>query len=73
MTENELSKVVFEIGLNIHRRLGSGLFEHVYEECLFHDLTKAGYSVERQKNVPIVYKELIIENAFKLDMIVENK
>lgn len=35
MTENELSKVVFETGLKIHKKLGAGLFEHVYEECVF--------------------------------------
>lgn len=42
MTENELSKVVFDAGLKIHKKLGAGLFEHVYEECLFYELSKAG-------------------------------
>jgi len=73
MTENELSKIVFETGLKIHKKLGAGLFEHVYEECLFYELTKAGLSVEKQRLLPIVYEELRIENAFRLDMIVENK
>ncbi|MET3535170.1 GxxExxY protein [Chryseobacterium limigenitum] len=73
MTENELSKIVFETGLKIHRKLGAGLFEHVYEECLFYELIKTGLFVEKQKLLPIVYEELRIENAFKLDMIVENK
>jgi len=73
MTENELSKVVFEAGLKIHKKLGPGLFEHVYEECMFHELTKAGLLVEKQKLLPIIYEELKIENAFRLDMIVENK
>lgn len=73
MTENELSKIVFEAGLKIHKKLGSGLFEHVYEECLFYELTKSGVLVEKQKLLPIIYKDLRIENAFKLDMIIENK
>lgn len=73
MTENELSKVVFETGLKIHKKLGAGLFEHVYEECLFYELTKAGLFVEKQKLLPIINEELKIENAFRLDMIVENK
>lgn len=73
MTENELSKVVFETGLKIHKKLGSGLFEHVYEECMFYELTKAGLFVEKQKLLPIIYEDLKIENAFRLDMIVENK
>lgn len=73
MTENELSKIVFETGLKIHKKFGAGLFEYVYEECLFYELTKVGLLVEKQKLLPIVYEELKIENAFRLDMIVENK
>jgi GxxExxY protein len=73
MTENELSKIVFETGLKIHKKLGPGLFEHVYEECLFYELTKTGLFIEKQKLLPIVYEELKIENAFRLDIIIENK
>lgn len=73
MTENELSRIVFELGMKIHRKLGAGLFESVYEECLFYELKKAGLKVEKQKTLPIVYEELKIENAFKLDLIVEHK
>lgn len=73
MTENELSKVVFETGLKIHKKLGAGLFEHVYEECVFYELTKLGIHVEKQKLLPIIYEDLRIENAFRLDMMIENK
>ena len=73
MTENELATIVFELGLKIHRKLGAGLFENVYEECLFYEIKKAGLKVEKQKTLPIVYEDLRIENAFKLDMIVEEK
>lgn len=65
MTENELSKIVFEIGLKIHKKLGAGLFENVYEECLFYELTKTGLFIEKQKLLPIIYEELKIENAFR--------
>ncbi|WP_317043247.1 GxxExxY protein [Chryseobacterium sp. OV279] len=73
ITENELSKVVFDAGLKIHKKLGAGLFEHVYEECLFYELSKTGLLIERQKLFPIIYEDLKIENAFRLDMIIENK
>lgn len=73
MTENELSKVVFEAGLKIHKKLGAGLFENVYEECMFYELTKSGIHVEKQKLLPIIYEDLKIDNAFKLDLIVESK
>ena len=73
MIENELSKIVFETGLKIHKKLGPGLFEHVYEECMFYELVKAGLMVEKQKVLPIIYEELKIENAYKLDLMVESK
>ncbi|WP_241286188.1 GxxExxY protein [Chryseobacterium arthrosphaerae] len=73
MTENELSKIVFETGLKIHKKLEAGLFEHVYEECMFYELTQSGFYVEKQKLIPIVYEGLTIENAFRLDIIIENK
>lgn len=73
MTENELSRIVFELGMKIHRKLGAGLFESVYEECLFYELQKAGLKVEKQKALPIVYETLKIDNAFRLDLIVEDK
>ncbi|KXH78273.1 GxxExxY protein [Chryseobacterium kwangjuense] len=73
MTENELSKIVFDAGLKIHKKLGAGLFEHVYEECMFYELAKTGLMTERQKLFPIIYDGLKIENAFRLDIIIENK
>lgn len=73
MTENELSRIVFELGMKIHRKLGAGLFDNVYEECLFYELQKVGLKVEKQKTLPIVYEELKIDNAFRLDLIVEDK
>lgn len=73
MTENEISKIIFEAGLKIHRKLGAGLYERVYEECLFYELTKAGLKVERQKKLPIKYEELLIQNAFRVDLLVEEK
>lgn len=73
MTENELSKIVFDLGLKIHKKFRAGLFESVYEECLFYELKKSGLKVEKQKTLPIIYEELRIENAFRIDIIVENK
>ena len=73
MTENELSKIVFDLGLKIHRKFGAGLFENVYEECLFYELQKQGLKVEKQIILPIIYEELKIENAFRIDILVESK
>jgi GxxExxY protein len=73
MTENELSKIVFEAGLKIHRKFGPGLFENTYEACLEYELLKKGLKVEKQKTMPIQYEDLIIENAYRLDLLVEDK
>lgn len=72
-SENEISKIVFECGLKIHRKLGVGLFESVYETCLVYELEKAGLKVERQKSLSIDYDEILIENAFKMDLLIEDK
>ncbi len=73
MTENQLSKIVFDLGLKIHKKLGPGLFETVYEECLFYELQKHNLKVEKQIVLPIVYEELKINNAFRIDIIIEDK
>ena len=73
MNENEVSKIVFESGLRVHRKLGIGLFESIYEDCLFYELQKSGLKVEKQKFLDIVYDELTLPRAFKMDLLVEDK
>ncbi len=73
MDENELAKIVVDLGFKIYKKLGAGLFENVYEECLFHDIKKFGLKVEKQKSLSIIYDDLVIENAFKIDLLVEDK
>lgn len=73
MTENEISKEVIDAGLKVHKALGMGLYETVYEQCLAHELTKRGLYVERQKFLSIIYDDLEVSNAFKVDLLVENK
>lgn len=73
MTENEISRIVFDRGLKIHRKLGIGLYENIYEECLFYELQKVNVKVERQKLLNIQYEELVLENAFRMDLVIENK
>ena len=53
MTENEISKIILDIAFDIHITLGPGLFESVYEEIMFYELTNYGLKVERQKAIPV--------------------
>lgn len=73
MTENEISKIVVDACYKIHYELGPGLLESVYEEILFYELTTIGLNVERQKPIPLVWKEIKMEIGFRADLIVENK
>lgn len=73
MTENEISSIVFDAGMKIHRKLGVGLYENVYEECLTYELQERGLIVERQEDIKIQYENLKIEKAFRVDLLIENK
>lgn len=73
MTENELSRMVFNAALKVHQNLGPGLLESAYEECLFYELKKTGLFVEKQKPLPLIYEEVRLDIGYRLDIIVENK
>jgi GxxExxY protein len=69
----ELAKIAVDCGYHLHRELGPGLLESVYEILLEHSLIKRGLLVERQIAVPIRYEGIVIDNAFRADIIVEKK
>lgn len=73
MTENEISKVIFDCALKVHRALGPGLLESAYEECLYYELKKSGLLVIKQKPLPLVYEEVKLEVGYRIDLILENK
>jgi GxxExxY protein len=73
MNENELSKVIIGCAIEVHKALGPGLLESAYEECLFYELNAAGLKVEKQKPLPVVYKEVKLEAGYRVDLLVENK
>ena len=73
MHENEISAIIIDAGLKVHRALGPGLYEAVYEKCLEYELKERGLIVERQKFLKINYENLVVDNAFKVDLLVENK
>jgi len=71
MNENELAAIVVDLSLMIHKKLGPGLLESVYESILYAELIKRGLHVERQVPIPVVWDELVIEDSFRADLIVE--
>ncbi len=73
MNENEISNLIIGAAINVHRALGPGLFESVYEDCLAIELSKLNLKVERQKRVDLLYNGENLGLAFKADIIVEDK
>jgi GxxExxY protein len=73
MTENEISKIVFESALKVHKVLGPGLLESAYEECLFYELKKSNLKVEKQKALPLIYEEVKLDVGYRIDLLIENK
>ena len=71
MHENEISKIIFDLGLKIHKNLGPGLLESAYEECLFYEISKAGLFVEKQKPMPLIYEEVKLDIGYRMDLLVE--
>ncbi len=68
--EKFLAKTVVSIAYNIHKHIGPGLLESVYEKCFGHELNNKKINFERQKEVPIIYNELKIADGLRLDLLI---
>jgi len=73
MTENELSKIAFDAGMNVHKALGPGLLESAYEECLYYELQKYGLLVEKQKTLPLIYEDVKLDAGYRIDLLIDKK
>jgi GxxExxY protein len=72
MDIHQLTGIVVDLCIKIHSKIGPGCFERVYEELLYYELIKLGLKVQRQLLLPIQYEEVNIENAYMLDLLVED-
>lgn len=73
MVENELSKKVIGLAIDVHKSLGPGLLESAYKECLFYKIQQAGIGVEKEKPMPLVFEGVKLDCGYRLDLLVENK
>lgn len=73
MTENEIAKIIVNLFLKVHRNLGPGLFESVYEEVVCYELIKLGLRYKRQQGVVVIYEDVKMDLGFRTDIIVEDK
>ena len=73
MVENDLSQIIIGCAIKVHTVLGPGLLESAYEECLFYELKKSNLKVEKQKTLPLVYEEVMLDVGYRIDIIIEDK
>ena len=72
MTENDITEGIIGAAIEVHRHLGPGLLESIYEECLCYELSQAHLRFRRQVPLPIQYKTLKLGSAYKTDLVVED-
>ena len=70
---NKVTEAIISVAVDVHRALGPGLLESAYEACMVYDLAKAGLKVEQQKPLPIVYRGIKLECAYRLDLMIDNE
>lgn len=73
MNENQKSKIILDCAFKVHTKLGPGLLESAYRECLAYELIKAGLTVEKEKPMPLVYEEIKMDCGYRIDILVEKK
>ena len=72
MSENDITGDVLDAAIKIHRRFGRGMLESIYEQLLEAELARRGHKVERQKSVSFEYDGLLLENAFRVDLLIDD-
>ena len=72
MEINKITEIIIGCAIEVHKQLGPGLLESTYEACLYYELIKAGINVQRQVPMPLIYKEVHLEQGYRIDLLVEN-
>lgn len=72
MDIEKLFKTILDCSFKVHTALGPGLLESSYDECLFFELQEAGLKVEKQKALPLIYKDVKLEAGYRVDIFVES-
>ena len=73
METNELTSLIIECAITVHKNLGPGLLESTYQECLAYELRGKGLKVEKEKSLPLVYKDIKLDCGYRIDLLVEDE
>ena len=72
INDEKIASVVIQSAYNVHKELGPGLLERVYEVCFCYELGKAGLTYQRQVDIPIIYRNMVFNEGLRLDVLIEN-
>ena len=70
---DSLSYKIIGLAIEVHRQLGPGLLESAYQQCLYYEIKKAGLKVEKEITLPIIYKEIKLDQGYRIDLLIEDK
>jgi GxxExxY protein len=73
MEINEITSIIIDRAIKVHKELGPGLLESAYKECLVYELMQSGLKMEKEKPLPLVYSEVKLECGYRVDIMVEDK
>lgn len=76
VSQDEMDAISYKIiglAIEVHRQLGPGLLESAYQECLYYEIMNSGLIVEKQKALPIIYKDIKLDHGYRIDLLIENK
>lgn len=73
MKDDELTGLIIGKAIEIHRHFGPGLLESAYQTCLEYELNNLGLFVEKEKKLPIIYKEIQLNHGYRIDLLIENR
>ncbi|WDF64242.1 GxxExxY protein [Flavobacterium sp. KACC 22763] len=76
VSQDELDAISYKIiglAIEVHKQLDPGLLESAYQECLYYEIMNSGLIVEKQKALPIIYKDIKLDHGYRIDLLIENK
>ncbi|MEQ9425073.1 MAG: GxxExxY protein [Cyclobacteriaceae bacterium] len=73
MKINDITEIIIGRAIEVHKALGPGLLESAYKECLFYELVQSGLNIEKEKPLPIEYKEVRLDHGYRIDLLVEHQ
>lgn len=68
-----ISYKIIGLAIEVHKQLGPGLLESAYQECLYYEIANSAFTVEKQKALPIIYKDIKLDHGYRIDLLIEDK